>query len=217
MNCELKISACKPPLRNIHSPLIDLQLPHLYDHGLAILACITQFRNMRPPLIFTLNQSIPFHLKRSFWRSEFSPLISSKPPSPQETKHREKEREREEEKVLKKEREKLQESLQIKGEVNILRGGKHINFKNLFYMIPFSPLHHTISKTISKSLRKFSQLFLDHPLACQFRWLKLYPFSLPTSSTYSAYRGLLYHFENLFIYRLLHPNHSCPLQFSIQT
>jgi hypothetical protein len=37
------------------------------------------------------------------------------------------------------EREKFQESLQIKGEVNILRGGKHFNFKNPFYMIPFSP------------------------------------------------------------------------------
>jgi hypothetical protein len=41
-------------------------------------------------------------------------------------------------KVLKK-REKLQESLQIKVEVNILRGGKHFNFENPFYMIPFSP------------------------------------------------------------------------------
>jgi hypothetical protein len=37
------------------------------------------------------------------------------------------------------EREKLQESLQIKGEVNILRGGEHFNFKSPFYMIPFSP------------------------------------------------------------------------------
>jgi hypothetical protein len=35
---------------------------------------------MRPPSIFTLNQSIPFHLKRSFLRSDFSPLISSKKP-----------------------------------------------------------------------------------------------------------------------------------------
>jgi hypothetical protein len=41
---------------------------------------------------------------------------------------------------LKKEREKIHESLQIKGEVNILRGGKHFNFENPFYMIPFSPL-----------------------------------------------------------------------------
>jgi hypothetical protein len=37
------------------------------------------------------------------------------------------------------EREKLQEYLQIKGEVNILRGGKHFNNENPFYMIPFSP------------------------------------------------------------------------------
>jgi hypothetical protein len=62
---------------------------------------------MCPPPIFTINQSIPFHLKRSFWRSDFHPLISSKPPSPQETKHRKREREKEEEKVLKKERAKL--------------------------------------------------------------------------------------------------------------
>jgi hypothetical protein len=42
-------------------------------------------------------------------------------------------------KKRKKER-KPQESLQIKGEVNILRGEKHLNFKNsFFYMIPFSP------------------------------------------------------------------------------
>jgi hypothetical protein len=41
--------------------------------------------------------------------------------------------------MTEREREKFQESLQIKGEVNILRGGKHFNFKNPFYMIPFSP------------------------------------------------------------------------------
>jgi hypothetical protein len=35
--------------------------------------------------------------------------------------------------------EKLQESLPIKGGVNILSGGKHFNFENPFYMIPFSP------------------------------------------------------------------------------
>jgi hypothetical protein len=40
---------------------------------------------------------------------------------------------------LKREREKLQESLQIKGEVNILREEKYFNFENSFYMIPFSP------------------------------------------------------------------------------
>jgi hypothetical protein len=103
MICELKISMCIPPLRNMRPPPIYPQLPHLYDHGLAILACITPFRDMRPPPIFTLNQSIPFHLKRSFWRSGFSPLISSKPPSPQEMEHREKrERERKRTKSIEK-------------------------------------------------------------------------------------------------------------------
>jgi hypothetical protein len=29
--------------------------------------------------------------------------------------------------------------LQIKGEVNISRGEKHFNFKNPFYVIPYSP------------------------------------------------------------------------------
>jgi hypothetical protein len=38
------------------------------------------------------------------------------------------------------EKRKLQESLQIKGEVNILRGEKHFNFKNSFlYNSIFSP------------------------------------------------------------------------------
>jgi hypothetical protein len=60
-------------------------------------------------------------------RKRFSPQISSKPPGPQETEHkRERERERE------KEKRKLQWSRQIKGEVNILRGEKHFNFKNSF-------------------------------------------------------------------------------------
>jgi hypothetical protein len=101
MFCELKISAYIPPLWNMHPLPIYPKLSHLYDHGLAILTCITPFRNMRPPPIFTLNQSVPFHLKRSFWRSDFSPLKPSEPPSPQETEHRKK-REKEEEKVLKK-------------------------------------------------------------------------------------------------------------------
>jgi hypothetical protein len=67
---------------------------------------------MLPPSIFTLNQSIPFHLKRSFWRSDFSPLISSKTPSPQEMEHRKKERKRGRKSIEKRKKErKLQESL----------------------------------------------------------------------------------------------------------
>jgi hypothetical protein len=45
--------------------------------------------------------------------------------------HRKK-REKVKEKVLKKR--KLQESLQIKGEVNILGGEKHLNFKKIFFI-----------------------------------------------------------------------------------
>jgi hypothetical protein len=54
-------------------------------------------------------------------------------------RERERERERGRKSIEKREREKLQEYLQIKGKVNILRGGKHFNFENPFYMIPFSP------------------------------------------------------------------------------
>jgi hypothetical protein len=50
---------------------------------LKISACIPPLRNMGPPPIFTVNQSIPFHF--------FSSNII-KPPSPQETEHRERER-----------------------------------------------------------------------------------------------------------------------------
>jgi hypothetical protein len=106
---ELKISACIPPLWNMRPPSIYPQLPHLHDHGLVILASITPFQNMCPPPIFTLNQSIPFHLKRSFWRSNFSPLISSKLLSLQETEHRE-ERERKRKKSIEREREREKSS-----------------------------------------------------------------------------------------------------------
>jgi hypothetical protein len=63
-----------------------------------------------------------------------------------------------------------------KGEVNILRGEKHFNFNNLFLMW-FSPLHHTISKTISKIIEKVFLALLDHPLTWQYTRLELYPFS----------------------------------------
>jgi hypothetical protein len=182
MICELKISACIPLLRNMRPPLMYPQLPHLHDHGLAILACITPFQNMRPPPISTLNESTPFHLKRSCWRNVFSPLISSKPPSPQETDHRKREREKEEEKVLikkeKKER-KLQESLQIKGEVNILRGEKHFNFKNYFlYDSIFSPSIIPFWKPFPNHWENFLNSFWTigniHDLSCT---LLLYPWA----------------------------------------
>jgi hypothetical protein len=60
----------------------------------------------------------PFEKK--FLKKLFSPQISSKPPNPQEIEPK------------KEKKRKLQVSLQIKGEVNILRGEKHFNFKNSF-------------------------------------------------------------------------------------
>jgi hypothetical protein len=141
MICELKISACIPPLQNMHPPPIYSQHLLLHEHGLAILACITPFQNMCPPWIFTLNQSIPFNLKWCFWRSDFSLLNTIKTPKSSRHGAYRKERERERKRMKnywKREREKLQEFLQIKGEANILRG-KHFNFENPFYMIPFSP------------------------------------------------------------------------------
>jgi hypothetical protein len=71
----------------------------------------------------------------------FSPQISSKPPSPQETEHKKKG-----EKVLKKRKRKKRENRKRgrkrktprvssnKGEVNIPGGEKHFNFKNLLLM-----------------------------------------------------------------------------------
>jgi hypothetical protein len=56
-----------------------------------------------------------------------------------------------------KKKKKLQESPQIKGEVNILRGEKYFNFKDLFRCDSiFSPSITPFQKLFPKSLRKFS-------------------------------------------------------------
>jgi hypothetical protein len=58
---------------------------------------------------------------------------------------------------------KLQESLEIKGEVNIWRGEKHFNIKKNFFLMRFHllPLHQTIAKTLSKIIEKiFLTLYL---------------------------------------------------------
>jgi hypothetical protein len=57
----------------------------------------------------------------------FSSNIIKTPKSSGETEHRKKEKKKKKEKEKK-----LQESPQIKGEVNILRGTKHFNFKDPF-------------------------------------------------------------------------------------
>jgi hypothetical protein len=58
----------------------------------------------------------------------FSSNIINPPPNPEEMEH-----------IYKKNKEKLQESLQIKGEVNSLRGENTSTSKILFDVIPFSP------------------------------------------------------------------------------
>jgi hypothetical protein len=74
---------------------------------------------------------MPF--EKRFLKKWFSPQISSKPSSPQETEHRKKKKRRK----RKKKRKKLQESPQIKGEVNILRGEKYFNFKDHFCLLEY--------------------------------------------------------------------------------
>jgi hypothetical protein len=72
---------------------------------------------------------------------------TSKSLSSQETEHSKK----------RKKETKLPESLQIKGEVNILRGEKYFNFKNPFLCDSiFSPSIIPFQKSFPKSLRKFS-------------------------------------------------------------
>jgi hypothetical protein len=97
---------------------------------------------------------MPFHVmpfEKRFSNNWFSPQILSKPPSPQEMEHRKKEKQEE------KGKKRLQESPQIKGEVNILRGEKHFNFKDPFWCDSiFSPSIIPFQKPFPKSLRKFS-------------------------------------------------------------
>jgi hypothetical protein len=67
--------------------------------------------------------------------------MSSKPPSPQEMEHRKK-REKEEEKVLKKGKEKRKKATRVSSDKRgsqYFERRKHFNFKNYFFMIPFSP------------------------------------------------------------------------------
>jgi hypothetical protein len=79
--------------------------------------------------------------KKKFLKNSFSSQISSKPPCPQETEQ-------------KKRAPKVSSN---KGEVNILRGEGHFNFKNSFRCdLIFSPSIIPFQKPFPKSLRKFS-------------------------------------------------------------
>jgi hypothetical protein len=66
------------------------------------------------------------------------------------------ERERERESIEKEGKEKLQESLQIKRKVNILRGEKHFNFKIFLRESIFFPSITPFSKPFPKLFEKVS-------------------------------------------------------------
>jgi hypothetical protein len=103
--------------------------------------------------------------KKKFLKSVFLLVYHQNPQVLKEIEHGKKDRE----KILKKEgKEKFQESLQIKGEVNILRGEKHFNFKIFLRESIFSPSVIPFQKPFPKSFKKISQLFLDHPLTWQY-------------------------------------------------
>jgi hypothetical protein len=94
------------------------------------------------------------HLKRGFWRSDFL-LKYHQNPQVLKTWSIEKRAEKEEEK------EKLQESLQIKGK-SIFWEEKNTSTSKIYFLMwfYFLPLHHTISKTLSKIIEKvFLALF----------------------------------------------------------
>jgi magnesium-transporting ATPase (P-type) len=119
--------------------------------------------NSIPEYVSTASISIvmtmPFHVmpfKKRFLKKWFSSQISSKPPSPQETGHTKKEKKEKEE-----EKEKLQESLQIKGK-SIFWEEKNTSTSKISFLMLFHflPLHHTISKTLSKIIENiFLALF----------------------------------------------------------
>jgi hypothetical protein len=94
--------------------------------------------------------TMPFHvmpLERRFLKKWFSPQISSKPPSPQETEHKKK-----------KKRRKRKKAPRVSSNK---RGSQYFERRKIlqhqrFFLIwfHFLPFHHTISKTLSKIIKK---------------------------------------------------------------
>jgi hypothetical protein len=158
----------------MHRPPMYPQLPHLYNHGLAILACITPFWNMRPPPVYPELWSYHF-----IWKEIFEEVIFllKYHQNPQEIEHRKKKKIEKTYWKRKKRRGRKRKALRVfsnKGEVNILIGEKYSNFKIFFLLwFHFLPLHHTISKTPSKIIKKvFLTLFRpSFTLAIHITWV----------------------------------------------
>jgi hypothetical protein len=124
--------------------------------------------------------TMPF--EKRFLKKWFSHQISSKTPSPQEMEHRKKKRKKKEKRALR--------VFSNKRGSHYFERRKALQLQRSILMwFHFLPLHHTISKTLSKIIEKVFLALFDHRLAWQYTWLELYPFSLPMSSTYLAFRG----------------------------
>jgi hypothetical protein len=123
--------------------------------------------------------------EKKFLKKWFSPQISSKPRSPQETEHKKRGRRKKEK------RKALRISSNKRGSQYFERR-KTFQLQKFFLMwFYFLSLHHTISKTLSKIIEKvFLTLFgPSFSLAIYMTWLELYLFPLHMSSTYLAFRG----------------------------
>jgi hypothetical protein len=141
----------------MHPLPIYPQLPYLHNHGLAMLACITLFWNMRPPSVCWS------HLKRSFWRSDFFLKYHQNP------------------QVLK--RRSMKKAPRVssnKRGSQYFERRKTLQLQKLFLMwFHLLPLHHTILKTLSKIIEKiFLTLFgLSLSLAIYITWVVPFSFT----------------------------------------
>jgi hypothetical protein len=118
-------------------PLIYPQLPHFYNHGLAI----------------------PFHfIWKETFEECFSPRLSSKFPSPQRDGALKREREREKKNIEKREEEKRKAPRVSANKMgkSIFWGEKHLNFKIFLRESIFSLSIIPFSKPFPKSFEKVS-------------------------------------------------------------
>jgi hypothetical protein len=131
--------------------------------------------NSIPEYAFSTSMSIvmtmSFHVmpfEKRFLKKWFSPQISAKPPSPQETEHRKKEEER------RKRKKDPRVSSNKRGSNQYFERRNILQLQRFFFMwFYFLPLHHTISKTLSKIIEKvFLALFgSSFSLATHMTWV----------------------------------------------
>jgi hypothetical protein len=126
----------------------------------------------------------PFHDKpfeKKFFKKWFSPQISSKPLSPQETEHIKKEGEGK--------RKAPRVSSNKRGSQYFERGNILQLQKSFLMWFHFLRFQHTTSETLSKIIEKVSYLFFGPSFSLAIYKTWVVPFILPMSSTYLNFRG----------------------------